>query len=315
MLSLPTLAKAQSTNVTLSLTTNNKAYYSFNPFTVSGLLQSNGASASDGLVGLEIQDSAGKILVIRTLRTGTSTPSSLSCQISSAYLSDMSGNPQNSIQTGALGYFTVDLVNNADVVQTMLVTINLYDNDGIPIGQISEQCSLLANTSGVAILSIQIPTYARSGIAYGFADVYSDWPSNDGVPLGLEQAFQFTILNGLSSIGSILSSNSNQGTYSLTFRLPTMGPANDNYTVYASTSYAGSITTESTKFNCEFGDFTSSGTVDSTDFFIFTNSFISYSNGNSNYNPLCDMNQDGKIDSQDFFAFLNCYIAYWSPEN
>jgi len=315
LLSSPALAKAQSENVNLSVTTNSQAYYGFSPVTVSGLLQNNGASDNDGLIALEIQDSQGNVLVIRTLTTGASRSSSMPCQISSAYLSDMSANRQSSIQTGALGYFTLNLVNNDSIEHLMLVTLNLYDNDGIPIGLMSEQCSLLANTNGEAVLSIQIPIWARTGTAYGYADIYSNWPSSGGAPLSCEQPFQFTILNGLSSIGSILGSHGDQGVYSLTFRLPTMGPTNENYTVYASTSYSGSTVTKSTTFNCQFGDFTSEGTVNSTDFFIFTNSFISYSDGSSNYNHLCDMNQDGKIDSQDFFAFLNCYIMYWSPEN
>lgn len=312
ILCIPAAAKAQSTTVNLTVTTDKRAYYGFSPLDIIGTMQCNGVAVSDGLVGLQIQDSQGNVLVIRTVRTGASTPSSLPCQISSAYLSDMSGNSQSSVQAGNLGYFTINLINNDKVTQSMLVTINLYDSDGIPIGEISEQCSLLANTNGAAILSLQIASWARAGTANGYADVYSDWPSNGGVPISLEQPFQFTITDGLSSIGDISSSNGNQGTYNLTFRLPTMGPVDANYTVYASTSYSGVTVTKSTSFNCQFGDFNGDGVVDSVDFFIFANAYISSSSGNTNYCQLCDMTQNGQVDSQDFFIFLNCFITYWS---
>ena len=312
ILCVPAVAKAQSTTVNLTVTTDKQAYYGFSPVNLSGALQCNGAAVSDGLVGLQIQDSQGNVVVIRTLMTGASTPSSLPCQISSAYLSDMSGNSQSSIEAGNLAYFTINLINNGKVAQSMLVTINLYDSDGIPIGEISEQCSLLADTNGAAILSIQIPAWARTGTANGYADIYSNWPSNGGVPISLEQPFQFAITNGLNSIGNISSSNGNQGTYSLTFRLPTMGPVDANYTVYASTSYSGTTVTKSTSFNSQFGDFNGDGVVDSTDFFIFANAFISAAEGNTNYCQLCDMTQSGTVNSQDFFIFLNCFITYWS---
>lgn len=312
LLLLPAIVKGQSTNINLTVTTDKSAYYGFNAITINGLLQNNGVSESNGLVGIQIQDQKGNLLIIRTIRTGTSTLTSLPSQISSACLSDLSGNPQSNIQTGSLGYFAINMVNNDNSARSMLVTVNLFDSDGIPIGQISEQCSLLADTSGGAILSLQIPSWARSGTATGYANIYSDWSNNGGVPMSLEKSFTFTITNGLNSVGDISSSNANQGAYSLTFRLPTMGPTNAAYTVYASTSYSGVTQTKNTSFNCQFGDFNGDGTVDSKDFFFFTNNYISYTNGNPITSSQCDMNQDGKIDSSDFFIFVECYITYWS---
>ena len=136
--------------------------------------------------------------------------------------------------------------------------------------------------------------------------------SNGGVPISLEQPFQFVVAGGLKSINNISTTNSNQGSYSLTFRLPTMCAVNTDYTVYSSTASSGLTTTKNTLFNCQFGDFNGDGVIDYADFFIFASNYNIYWSGNTSYNHLCDMNQDGKINSEDFFAFMNCYLTYWS---
>lgn len=310
--SSPLLVKAQSSTVTLTVATDKQVYFGFGVIIISGSLQHNGVSSIDGLVGLQIEDSNGNTLVIRTLRTGTSTTSSLPAQISSAYLSDSSENPQSSIQAGGLGYFTVNLVNNDNVERSMLVTINLFDSAGIPIGQISEPCSLMSSQTDPAILSIPIQTWAHNGVAYGYANIYTNWPSDGGVPISLEQSFNFTITGGANSISNIYSCNANQGIYSLTFRLPAMGLAGVIYSVYVSTSYSGTTALNSASFHCYFGDFNGDGFVDSRDLFIFADSYMMYISGNPSYCTLCDMNQDGKIDSADFFLFVDCFVTYWS---
>jgi len=303
---------AQSSDVTLIVSTDKQAYYGFGAVSISGTLQYNGNPADDGLVGLQVQGSDGSTLVLRAIRTGTSNPSLLQAKIVSAYLSDASGKQQTSIQVGALGYFTIILSNINNTQLSLLVSINIYDSSGVPIGQVYEPCSLTANQTAPATLSLQIPSWARGESAYGYADVFSNLPSKGGVPIGCEQAFEFSITSGQNNVADILSSNSDQGAYNLTFRLPTMGPVDCNYTVYATSLYSGVTAIKSTSFNCQFGDFTHSGSVDPQDLFIFAESYIAYSENNSNYNSICDMNQDGKIDSTDFFLFVNCYITYWS---
>ena len=171
LFSIPLIGAQPTLNLTVS--TDKQAYCGFNVVTISGALQNNGVASNNGLVGLQVQDSNGNILIIRTLKTGIANPPSLPAQIS-AYLSDQSEHPQSSIQAGALSYFTTNLVNNDNLALSMLITINLFDSDGIPIGQISEQCSLLSEKTGSAILSIQIPNWAHTGTAYGYANIYTD---------------------------------------------------------------------------------------------------------------------------------------------
>lgn len=309
----PVIANAQSSTANLTLSTDKQTYYGFTAVTINGLLQYNGPSSNVGLVGLQVQDSKGNTLVIRTIKIGASIPSFLPIQINSAYLSDMSGSsPVSSIQAGALGYFAINFVNNDNLGRNMLVTLNLYDASGIPIGQISGTASRRAGESGTVVFSIQIPPWATSGTACGYASVYTDWPSNGGVAISPEQQFQFSVKDGSSGVANISSSNGNQGSYSLTFRLPAMGPVNALYHVFVSSSNLDGNILKSVSFSCHFGDYTNDGTVDYQDLFLFADSFIYYNAGNPNYSHLCDMDQDGKINAQDFFMFVNTYIIYWS---
>jgi hypothetical protein len=307
------LVRAQTSNLTLSVVADKEDYCGFSAVTISGNLLKNNAPVNGGLVALQIQDSTGNTLVVRTLKTGTSDPVSLAARISSAFLSDQSEHQLSSIQVGLLGYFTINIVNNLNIPQSMLITVNLFDSAGIPIGQISEPGSLMASQAVGAILSLQIPSWAHSGIAYGYANIYTDWPSNGGVPLGPEQSFQFTIAGGQNSISDVYNSNYSQGPYSLTFRLPVNG-LSGNYSVVASSSYSGITVLNSTSFRAQFADFYKDGVLNSQDFFFFANSFIEYSAGHNDYSSLCDLNQDEKINSADFFLFVDCYMTYWSAQ-
>ncbi len=308
----PLLVSAQQPNLSLTVATNKQEYCGYNPITISGSLKQNNNPISNGLVAIQIQDSQGKTLIIRTINTETATLPDVPIQITSAYLSDSSQNPKSTTKAGTLAYFAITLSNTDSMAHNMIVAVCLFDSDGIPIGQISQPCALLAGKNSPAILGIPIPSWAHSGTVRCFANVYDDMPSNNGVPLAIERSFDFTLIAGATSKVNALSSHYNQGAYGLTFCFPTMGPANVRYTIYTSSVYAGVTTTKSTSINCEFGDFNSDGAVDYTDVFTFADSYIKYCSGSNDYNSLCNMNQDGKLDSEDFFRFVNTYITYWS---
>jgi hypothetical protein len=305
------VVEAQPT-VNLSVATDNQVYYGFTPVTIYGSLQNNNIPKNDGLIGLQVDDSNGNTIVIRTLNTGASNPSNLPIQISSAYMSDLSGaNQQSNIQVETLGYFSIKLLNNYNAIQNMLVTVNIYDSDGVPIGEISGGCSLIAGQSGTATLSIQIPSWAHKGIAYGYANVYTDSPAKGGVPITNEQSFKFTITNGLAVLtGSAPSNTANQGSYTCTFRLPTKGMPDSIYKVAASSSYSGTTVTKNTTFNANFADYNGDGVVDYNDVLIFISSYIKYNQDNSIYNPSCDMDKNGIIAYNDAVQLISCYIAY-----
>jgi hypothetical protein len=313
ILSSLTLVHAQlGTN--LSVTSDKTIYNLYDHINLSGTLQANGISPSDGLVGIQVlYPSGGASVVLRTIQTGTTQGFNQAEKITSAYSSDASGTVHvSSFQNGANGYFTAVVTNQDNQLHNALVAISIYDGNGMPLGLATAAISIGTGASQPETLSIPIPTTAHSGTSYGYANVYTDWPKNGGVPLAQEQPFQFTISGGAPAFGSAPTNSGNAGSYSMTFTLP-KNTQKGNYQVYASSEYSGLFGTASTTFSVPgwFGDFNADGTVDSNDFFIFLNAYILYYQG-QNYNTACDLNHDGKIDANDFFLFLGDYIQYWS---
>jgi hypothetical protein len=90
---------------------------------------------------------------------------------------DASGNPQN--------YFGPDS-------EYVLLTANVYDIGNNPLGVACSNISIGQGESA-AILSLAIPKSATIGNAIAYADAYSDWPLNGGVPLCPEVSTVFLI--------------------------------------------------------------------------------------------------------------------------
>jgi hypothetical protein len=300
------LVSAQS-SLSLTVTTDKQIYSGSSPVTVSGNLQHNSNSVNNALVGLEIRDPTGDVVVTRVVKTG-SPPSSLQAQITSAYLSDSAGNHQSTIQAGKLAYFTFEFVNNGEPGQSVLITINLYDSSGMPIAVIRGE----PTRSGRAILSIQVPSWAHSGVAHGFANIYSGWPRMGGVPLALEQSFEFSISNGVTESGGVSSVASNQGSYSLLFNLSPRAEMGV-YAVFASSSYSGTVALKNTTFINQLahpGDFNNDKAVNFKDFLIFVTAYIQF-NDNLGYNQICDLDSDKRITNNDFLMFSQNFGLSW----
>ncbi|MCW4005181.1 MAG: hypothetical protein NWF04_01075 [Candidatus Bathyarchaeota archaeon] len=296
-------------NLDLTITPSNQTYCGYSTATLNGTLHCNDLNVNDGIVGLQVQDSNQNTIITHSIKTGTKSPSPLPVHINSAYLSDMSANPQDSISAGTLGCFAVNIANNDNVGHTMLVTITVYDSAGIPVAHVFGTPSLVAGATGTALLSIQIPTGAHTGIAYGYANTYSGWPSEGGFPMGLEASFNFTITNGApENVASFPQSNGSQGSYYHSFNLPLTGPDDCVYTVFASSSYCGENAFATAAFNVLFSDFTGDNAVTYADVDAFENAYIQY-NTDHVFDSSFDLNGDGKLDFNDLFLFATCYVT------
>lgn len=311
------LVHAQSPTVNLTVTTNQTTTYDFySPITLNGALSYNGENPSDGLVGIQVQFPSGGVpIVLRTIQTGTATEFSEPEKITSAYTSDADGNPvPPSFYSGTDGDFSMVVANQDDQLWTTLIAISIYDGNGVPLGVYTAQVSVGADASQTETGSIPIPTTAHSGTAYGYADVYTNFPQNGGYPLAQEYPFTFTIVGSNPAAGSAPSNSGSAGVYSMTFTLPQIqdNAPSGTYQVYASGTWSGYFGTATTSFNVQLlDDFTGAGSVTSTDFFIFLSAYIS-SNLRQSYNTACDLGGYGKINAADFFLFLSYYILYWS---
>ena len=156
---------------------------------------------SDGLVGVQIQDPNGNTMVIRTLRTGTSNPYTWAATVSQDYLSNSQGGQINSISIPSasnpvIPMFNFEVTNNLQTTQSMIVTFNVFDSNGVPVAVTYQQVNVAALSSSENIVDFSIPSTAHYGTAYAYVGVYSNWPSQGGYPLSPEQSFQFTITGG-----------------------------------------------------------------------------------------------------------------------
>jgi plastocyanin len=100
--------------------------------------------------------------------------------IVSLHPTDQQGNIISSFSKGKLGFVNVVLNSNSNV--SSLVTINLFDSDLTSLGIGSFKTTLNQGQSEM-LLSFFIPNDAEFGNADIYANVFSDWPSQGGVPL------------------------------------------------------------------------------------------------------------------------------------
>ncbi len=277
---------------------------------------------SDGLVGVQIQDPTGATTVIRTLSTGITVPYSIPATVSQAYLSNGQEQQINSIgMPGALNpvipmlYFSV--TNNLNTIQSILVTFNVYDSAGVPIAEASQPMSNVAATSSSeAILDFQIPSWAHYGTAYAYVDVFNTWPSQGGVPLGEEKAFQFTITGSTPFQGTPPTTFSLNGppceNFNMTFRLP-KSSVPGSYTAYSSTNYLGVAGSQVTPFSVALlDDLNGDGHVNFNDVSTFVSMYIAYYSSSHTYSAAIDYDHNGRINFNDVNLFVHYYIQYWS---
>jgi hypothetical protein len=279
---------------------------------------------SDGLVGVQIQDPNGNTIVIRTLSTGNTVPYNIPASISQAYLSNGQEQQISSISIPSqsnpiipMFYFTV--ANNLNTMQSMLVTLNVFDSNGVPIAEASQLMSgVPAYSSEGALVDFNIPSWAHYGTAYAYVDVYNTLPSQGGYPLGEEYSFQFTITGATAFQGIRPTTQSLNGDptnyFSMTFRLPqytdlTLG----KYTAYSSTNYQSIAGSQTTTFGvAELADVNGDGVVNFNDITTFVGLYINYFT-NHVYSPQIDFIHNGSvINFNDVALFVGYYIQAWS---
>jgi hypothetical protein len=101
-------------------------------------------------------------------------------RIISVEATDQNGNPVTSFSRGYNGF--VKMVVSADSNQTALITADVFDSNSVSLGVGSVKTNLGAGESQM-VVSVYIPKDAVVGTANLFANAFSDWPSNGGIPL------------------------------------------------------------------------------------------------------------------------------------
>jgi hypothetical protein len=186
-----------------SVKTNATSYQVSKNVKVSGNVTLNGALVSSGLAGIQVIGPEGT-LVARARPVGPIGQQTFGgMQIVLVTLSDEFGNPQNTIIRGdsdVTAYFTVVVNSTLSARATVAITLNVYDNDTIPIGFAYVRTQIPAEGTFNATESIAIPPWAQKGTATVYADVWNSHsndgalPEYNGQPQCPEKASTFAIL-------------------------------------------------------------------------------------------------------------------------
>jgi hypothetical protein len=318
--------------VTFTANTDQSQYSVYSQVTFNESMAYNNVQAtnypSDGLVGVQMTDPNGNTMVIRTLRTGTTTPYSIPAKVSQAYLSNSQGNQIGSISIPSSSnnnpYFYFNVVNNLQTQQTVLVTLNVFDSNGVPILVTYQQLTLAPSGSSENILEFAIPSWTHFGTAYAYVNVYSNWPSQGGYPLGIEYPFTFTITGGTAFQGTPPTTTTvNSGPthyFEMMFRMPkdpnnALNPADGvigTYTIYSSTSYSSTHGFQTTTFQyLLLGDLNGDGVINFSDITSLVSMYIAYYEDHIYYVQI-DFSHQGTISFNDITDFVSYYIQYWS---
>lgn len=312
---------AQIPQLAVSVTTDKPSYSYRSMVKISGNLWLNGELVN-GTVGIEILNPNNQTLVTRAVPAGNPTPSPNSVQIVSVIPCDQAGNPKNTFERGVEHAHVNVTVKNNDSISSrhILITVVAYDTDSTPI---LPQVSFLETTlppGGVAKFKPDIPldTWISTGTATFYAAVFTDWPSNGGVPYMPEMTAEFTITSSTS--GSSYTTQSEKtskttattGFYNLSFRLPpneATGAPNGTYTIEVAAFSQGNSAYTSKTFTKEYqleGDVNFDHKIDILDVVAITSVYGSKSE-DPNWNPEVDVLPSGKIDILDVVVATSKY--------
>jgi len=107
---------------------------------------------------------------------------------------NQSGGPATSFGVGSIGYFKATVNNTSFELETVLVTINVYDSSNTTLGVVSFKGMIMPGVS-TFILGLPIPSSASRGLAKVYANAFTDWPYFGGVPYCPEASAAFEIVS------------------------------------------------------------------------------------------------------------------------
>jgi hypothetical protein len=219
-------------NVTVK--TDKVSYQLRNNVNIFGNVTYNGKLVSSGLAGIQVKGPQGTF-VARVRPVGLIGSQSFVMEIIQVTLSDQHGNPQKTIIRGNTAYFTVIVRNKGITDRIVTITLNIYDNDTIPIGFMSLSVQIVAGGTCNSTRSLDIQSWAKNGTATIYADVWDSLPESNGIIYCPEKASTFAILE--SQYDETLPKQASpqpiqNGTFTIGFRL-SPEPKNGTYTVYA----------------------------------------------------------------------------------
>lgn len=296
----------------LTVTTSKSVYGPSDSVNIGGNLTYDGAPVGDGLVGVEVRDSADLPQVFRTRPTGTITSDNWLVNITQLYPADSSMNPKYSFAKGNNVYIFVRVKNLDQYYEhPVRICITIYGANMVPIGSWYPSYGNISagETKEIFFWATRIDNTMASGIATIYGNAYSDFPSLGGYPWSPEKTATFTITGTTLSIQQAAAVGSTRileadGTYSLSFKL-NQSVFLGIYYVYASTFYAQAHAYTATTFEVVLvGDINGDEEVDIFDAIILANAFDS-TPSDPNWDSRADIDESGSVDILDAILLAN----------
>lgn len=265
---------------------------------IFGNLTFDGAPVDDGLVAVQVDDSAGQLVSMRTLDTGTEPIDNWRLDILEVDTTDSLGNPKDIFQNGQVVFFEVTVTNHLHSPLQALITLTVMDADMIPLGIPKVEGTVPPGTS---IYRPSLPlSDATLGEATVYANAYTKLPELTGTAHCPERNASFTI--GGSSAKSAFDGlqhpvTATAGFYNASFRLPRDFIRAGNYTVYAICQYEIiNFALGTVKFEVIVrGNVNNDNAVDIFDAVIVALAFGA-TPSDPNWDPRADINQDDLVD-------------------
>jgi len=283
---------------------------------IRGNVTSDGRPVEEGLVAIQVKDPNKEKLTIRTVPVGSTPLISWDVQFVSFYSCDINGNPKKDFKRGYQAYLYVKIKNTKATSITALLTISVVDADETTLG-LGWQGPIELAGNGILgrLFPIIIPEWASLGTGTVYANVYTDWPENQGCPIHPEKAINFDIEYG--SEETYQEPEISNGTYQACFRLPPDAPSG-KYNVSVSAWYKGFKNFETTTFAARaplledlylsLGDVNLDYKINIYDVVLIASVYGSKS-GHSSWNPRFDLSPDGEIRIYDVVIVTSKYGA------
>ena len=294
----------------VTVSTDKSAYGYREAVTVYGNVTFDGQPVENGLVGIQIQNPANRTIVLRTVPAGETPSASWQVEVVSIISCDGSGDPRSSFNRKTFAYFKATVKNNDINSRNALVSINIYDIDFTPIGIAWQQQVIPPLGQTTFMPAIYLDEWVSTGSALACANVYTDWPKNNGYSYCPEKTVNFSITTTTAATYSDEPTFQTDGYYEGIFRVPPKeAPYSGTYFVAVGAWSVGWKAFQNTTFTVEYqvpADFDDNHEIEIYDVVKVTGIYGAKS-GDLNWNPEIDLKPDGAIGIYDVVRVTGIY--------
>lgn len=294
----------------VTVSTDKSAYGYRESVNVYGNVTFDGQPVENGLVGIQIQNPANRTIVLRTVPAGETPSASWQVEVISIISCDGSGNPRSNFNRKTFAYFKATVKNNDINSRNALVSINIYDIDFTPIGIAWQQQVIPPLGQTTFMPAIYLDEWVSTGSALACANVYTDWPKNNGYSYCPEKTVNFSITTTTAATYSNEPTFQSDGYYEGTFRAPPKeAPYSGTYFVAVGAWSVGWKAFQNTTFTVEYqvpADFDDNHEIEIYDVIKVTGIYGAKS-GDPEWNPEMDLKPDGAIGIYDVVRVTGIY--------